>query len=233
MSAAPIEETVTSETVIYDCLKQIADNNTPLTLTIRESEDGTVYHSRIQSLNPKKRQIVLKQVLPSDWREKITPTCKLEVKSYINMGNIRFHGLMSALDDSENSPYSKLTFPKKIFRMQLRDYYRVSLTKTHSNVALKIDEETRLSGRCRDISMSGAMVALPSNSNELEIGQSLEECSISIEDILELDFKGTVRSLHRTDSEILAGLQFVDLSPTQLKPIGAALNKIERQNIKH
>ena len=233
MSAAPIEETVTSETVIYDCLKQIADNNTPLTLTIRESEDGTVYHSRIQSLNPKKRQIVLKQVLPSDWREKITPTCKLEVKSYINMGNIRFHGLMSALDDSENSPYSKLTFPKKIFRMQLRDYYRVSLTKTHSNVALKIDEETRLSGRCRDISMSGARVALPSNSNELEIGQSLEECSISIEDILELDFKGTVRSLHRTDSEILAGLQFVDLSPTQLNPIGAALNKIERQNIKH
>ena len=233
MSAAPIEETVTSETVIYDCLQQIADNNTPLALTIRDSEDSTLYRSRIQSLNAKKRQIVLKQVLPSDWREKIAPTCKLEIKSYMNMGNIRFYGLMSALDDSENSPYCKLTLPKKIYRMQLRDYYRVSLATVHSNVTLQIDSESTLEGSCRDISMSGAMIALPGSSKGLEIGQCLEECRISIDNILELSFTGEVRSLHETDSDILAGIQFMDLSAAELKPISAALTKIERQNIKH
>ncbi len=233
MSAAPVEEAVTSETLVYDCLKQIADNNTPLSLTIRESEDSTIYLSRIQSLNPKKRQIVLKQVLPSDWREKIAPTCKLVIKSHMDMGNIRFYGLMAALDESQDSPYCKLTFPKKIYRMQLRDYYRVSLAKIHSDVALKIDDETSLDGSCRDISMSGAMIALPGKSSELEIGQCLEECSISIDDILELNFTGKVRSLQETDSDTLAGIEFMDLSPAQLKPISCALNKIERKNIKH
>ena len=231
-SAPPIEEQVTNEAVIHDCLNQIFANNSPLALTLRDSEDGTVYHSRIQSLDPKKRQIVLKQVLPSDWREKITPTCKLEIKSYMNMGNIRFYGLMSALDDSENSPYCKLTLPKKIYRMQLRDYYRVSLAKINSHVTLQIDDETKLEGSCRDISMSGAMISLPGKFQALEIGQLVDDCRIWIDDILELNFRAKVRSLHSTESDLLAGLQFMDLNPAQIKPISSALNKIERKNIK-
>lgn len=231
MSTAPIEEVVTNAALIHDCLNQITANNTPLSLSIKGSEDGPTYSSRIQSLNPKKKQIVLKQVLPSDWRERITPTCKLEIKSYMNMGNIRFHGLMSTLDDSEDSPYCKLTLPAKIFRMQLRDYYRVSLAKIHSSVLLQIGEDSTLQGKCRDISMSGAMISLPANSPALEIGQSIENCSISIEDILELNFAGEVRSQHPSESEVLLGIQFVDLTPGQLKPISAALNKIERKNI--
>lgn len=231
MSAAPIEEVVTNEALIHDCLNQIVANNTPLSLSIKGSEDSPTYSSRIQSFNPKKKQIVLKQVLPSDWREQISPTCKLEIKSYMNMGNIRFHGLMSTLDDSEDSPYCKLTLPAKIFRMQLRDYYRVSLAKIHSSVLLHIGEDSTLQGKCRDISMSGAMISLPANSSALEIGQSIENCSISIEDILELSLSGEVRSQHQTESEVLLGIQFVDLTPGQLKPISAALNKIERKNI--
>tara|TARA_R110002073_G_scaffold57768_2_gene146527 strand:+ start:2655 stop:3356 length:702 start_codon:yes stop_codon:yes gene_type:complete len=233
MSTAPVEETVTSENVVYDCLKQIADNNTPLSLTIRESEDNSIYLTRIQSLNPNKQQIVLKQVLPSDWREKITPNCKLVIKSHMDMGNIRFHGVMAALDESENNSYCRLTFPKKIYRMQLRDYYRVSLAKIHSKVTLQIDDETTLTGSCRDISISGAMIALPSSSKDLEIGQNLGLCSISIDDILDLNFTGKVRSLQETDSDRLVGLQFMDLSPAQIKPISSALNKLERINIKH
>jgi c-di-GMP-binding flagellar brake protein YcgR len=149
----------------------------------------------------------------------------------MNMGNIRFYGLLSALDDSESSPYCKLTLPKKMFRMQLRDYYRVSLTKISSSATLVIDEESTLQGTCRDISMSGAMITLPSITNPIEIGQTLDECSISIDDILELNFSGKIRSLHKTEEDILAGIQFLDLSPAQLKPISAALKKIERQNI--
>ena len=231
MTAASIEEVVTSEAVIHDCLTQISANNTPLSLTIKDSDESPTYSSRIQSFNPKKKQIVLKQVLPSDWRERITPSCKLEIKSYMNMGNIRFHGLMSTLDDAEDSPYCKLTLPRKIFRMQLRDYYRVSLAKIHSAVKLTIDEETVHQGKCRDISMSGAMIALPARSATLEVGQSIEQCSISIEDILELSFRGEVRSLQVSDTEVLAGMQFMDLTSAQLKPVSAALNKIERKNI--
>jgi c-di-GMP-binding flagellar brake protein YcgR len=231
MPALPSEEIVTNQAVILDCLKQIADNKTPLSLTLRDRKTEEPYRSSIQSFNIKKRQIVLKQLLPSDWRKKITPSCKLEIKSYMNMGNIRFYGLLSALDDSESSPYCKLTLPKKMFRMQLRDYYRVSLTKISSSATLVIDEESTLQGTCRDISMSGAMITLPSITNPIEIGQTLDECSISIDDILELNFSGKIRSLHKTEEDILAGIQFLDLSPAQLKPISAALKKIERQNI--
>ncbi len=231
MSAASTEEVVTNQAVIHDCLNQISANNTPLSLTIKGSDESPTYSSRIQSFNPKKKQIVLKQVLPSDWRERITPSCKLEIKSYMNMGNIRFHGLMSTLDDAEDSPYCKLTLPSKIFRMQLRDYYRVSLAKIHSEVKPGADDQTTLLGKCRDISMSGAMIALSPMSTTLEVGQSIDQCSISIEDILELSFRGEVRSLQVSDAEILAGIQFMDLTPAQLKPISAALNKIERKDI--
>ena len=231
MSALPSEEIVTNEVAILDCLNQISDNNTPLSLTLRETDIDDTYQSRIQSLDTKKRQIVLKQVLPSDWREKITPVTKLEIKSHMNMGNIRFYGLLSPLDDSENSPYSKLTLPKKIFRMQLRDYYRVSLAKIRSSATLKNSDDSVFQGSCRDISMSGAMITLPKISTEVEVGQLIDECKISIDGILELEFKGKVRSLHRTESDTLAGIQFLDLSPSQLKPISSALNKIERQNI--
>ena len=231
MPAIPSEEIVTNELVVLECLNQITNNNTPLSLTLREVEDSDVYQSRIQSLNLKKRQIVLKQILPSDWRDKISPTTKLEIKSTMNMGNIRFYGLLSPLDDSENSPYCKLTLPKKIYRMQLRDYYRVSLAKIRSSVTLKGSDDSIFRGKCRDISMSGAMITLPKNSGEVELGQTIDECTISIDDILELECRGKVRSLHKTDSDTLAGIQFLDLSPAQIKPISSALNKIERQNI--
>lgn len=231
MSALPSEEIVTNEDVILDCLNQVLKNNTPLSLALRDAESNDNYQTRIQSLNIRKRQIVLKQILPSDWRETINSATKLEIKSYMNMGNIRFYGLLSPLDDSENNPYCKLTLPKKIFRMQLRDYYRVSLAKIRSSVTLKNSDNSIFQGSCRDISMSGAMITLPKNSSEVEIGQTIEECKISIDDILELEFRGKVRSLHKTDSDTLAGIQFLNLSPSQLKPISAALNKIERQNM--
>lgn len=231
MSALPSEEIVTNEAIILDCLNQVTENNTPLSLTLREEESNDVYQSRIQSFNIKKRQIVLKQILPSDWRDKITPVTKLEIKSCMNMGNIRFYGLLAPLDDSENNPYCKLTLPKKVFRMQLRDYYRISLAKIRSSVTLRHSENSVFQGSCRDISMSGAMITLPKSSTEIEIGQTLEECKISIDDILELEFRGKVRSLHKTDTDTLAGVQFLELSPSQLKPIRTALNKIERQNI--
>ncbi|MEX0963829.1 MAG: PilZ domain-containing protein [Pseudohongiellaceae bacterium] len=231
MPAFPSEEIVTNEAVVIDCLNQISDNKTSLSLTLREADSSAVYQSRIQSLNLKKRQIVLKQLLPSDWREKITPVTKLEIKSYMSMGNIRFYGLLSPLDDSDNNPYCKLTLPKKIFRTQLRDHYRVSLAKISSSVTLKNVDDAVLQGNCHDISMSGAMISVPGSSPGLEVGQTLAECGISIEDILDLQFKGKVRSLHTTGADTLVGIQFLDLSPSELKPIGSALNKIERRNI--
>jgi len=231
MPALPSEEIVTSEVAILDCLRQISDNNTPLSLMLRDAENNDIYQSKIQSLSIKKRQIVLKQILPSDWRESITPTTKLEIKSCMNMGNIRFYGLLSPLDESENNPYCKLTLPKKIFRIQLRDCYRVSLAKIRSSVILKNIDNSVFQGSCRDISMSGAMIRLPKFSTEVEVGQLIDECTISIDGILELEFKGKVRSLHRKDSDTLAGIQFLGLSRSQLKPIRSALNKIERQNI--
>lgn len=231
MPAPPSEEVVRNEVVILDCLKQISENNTPLSLTIRNDESGNIFHSRIQSINKKKRQLVLKQVLPSDWREKITPKCKLEIKSYMNMGNIRFYGLLSALEKTENSPYCKLTLPRKVFRIQRRDYYRVSLAKIPSSVTLKLHDETILTGSCRDISMSGAKIALPLRSSAIEVGQILDECTISIDGILQLKFKGKVLTVTQEESNILVGIQFLDLSPAQLKPISSALNKIERLNI--
>lgn len=231
MSGTPSEEVVTNESLVLDCLKQINKDNTPLSLTLRGSEGDDLYNSRIHSLDLKKRQIVLKQILPSDWRDKISPDTKLEIRSTMNMGSIRFYGLLSPLDESENNPYCKLTLPKKIYRMQLRDYYRVSLAKIRSSVTLKDSDDAIFKGSCRDISMSGAMITLPKSSAQVKVGQTIHECSISIDDILELEFKGKVRSLHRTDSDTLAGIQFLDLSPAQLKPISSALNKIERQNI--
>lgn len=231
MSALSSEEIITSEAVILDCLGQISKNKTPLFITLRETESNDVYQSRIQSFNLKKRQIVLKQILPSDWRDSITPTTKLGIKSTMNMGTIRFYALLSPLDDSENSPYCKLTLPTKVFRTQMRDFYRVSLAKIRSSVTLKKSDSSVFQGSCCDISMSGAMITLPNISTEVEVGQIIDECKITIDEILELEFRGTVRSLHRTDADTLAGIQFLDLSPSQLKPISAALNKIERQNI--
>ncbi|MFT4814744.1 MAG: c-di-GMP-binding flagellar brake protein YcgR [Pseudohongiellaceae bacterium] len=231
MPALPNEEIVTNQAIILDCLNQVTENNTPLSLMLREEENNVVYQSRIQSFNIKKRQIVLKQILPSDWREKITPTTKLEIKSCMNMGNIRFYGLLTPLDDSENNPYCKLTLPKKIFRMQRRDYYRVSLARIRSSVTLKNSENAVLKGSCRNISMSGAMITFPKSTTVIEIGETIDECKISIDGILDLEFRGKVRSLHQTDSGILAGIQFLELNPSQLQPISTALNKIERQNI--
>ena len=231
MPALPSEEIVTNEADILDCLNQVTKNNTPLSLVLHKGENNDVYHSKIQSLNIKNRQIILKQILPSSWRERINPVTKLEIKSTMNMGSIRFFGFLSPLDDSQSNPYCKLTLPKKIFRIQLRGYYRVSLAKIRNSVTLKNSDNSVLQGSCRDISMSGAMITLPKMSTEVEVGQTIYECKISIDNILDLEFRGKVRSLQRTVSDTLAGIQFLDLSPSQLKPISTALNKIERQNI--
>jgi len=225
------EEIVKSSAAILECLGEVSRNNSPLFLSANDEKDSKIYESRIQSIAPQENQIILHQVLPGDWREAINPSLKLEIRSCMQLGNIRFTGFLSPLDDSDNNPYCHLSLPNTIYRKQLRDHFRVSLATTDTTASLHLDEETSFIGKCKDISMGGALVHFPLENANLCVGQTIEHCSVAIEDLLKFEFRGKICSLKRTEREILAGIQFLDITPQHKRPISLVLNKIERQNI--
>lgn len=225
------EEIITSSASILECLNEIAKSGKTVYLSVCDDEHSPVYESRFQSLQAEKRLIILHQVLPGDWRESITPQTKLEIRTCTKLGHIRFRGFLSSLDDSGINPYCKFTFPARIYRKQDRDYFRVSLTKTSSKATLQLDAATTLVGRCRDCSVAGAQLVLPENARGVAIGQMIEQCALVIDDEYELRCRGKICSLQAMEREIIAGIQFTDLTAAQRKQIASALNRIERQNI--
>lgn len=238
------EELITNRLQILDCLNEIHKKGSPVFLSVcstdNTSEDPTlncsvtdqVFESRIQSIQNKQNFIILQQVLPGTWRETISADTLLEVRSCMTLGNVRFMAYLSPLEDSDNDPYCKLTLPDKIYRMQLRDYFRVSLVNTKTTAILKLDDDSEITGTCKDFSVAGAQFILPaSTAQNLAVGQTVDQCTMTISDLLDIRCCGKICSLQRTEKEILAGIQFIDLSPLQTRPISMAISKIERQNI--
>lgn len=225
------EEIITSEATILECLNEVTRSGRVVYLTRHDNAPGRVYESRLQSLQPKDHYIILHQVLPGDWREAITPETKLEIRSCMSLGHVKFAGYLSPLDDSGNNPYCRLSFPSKIYRKQQRSFFRVSLATTDACASLQLDDERVVHGKCKDFSIAGALFVLPLRTTGIEVGQVIAQCGLVIEDMLDLQCRGKICSLQTTEKEILAGIQFLDLTAAQSKPINAALHKIERQNI--
>lgn len=225
------EEVVTSSAQILDCLNEISKSGKPVQLSVSGEVDGRIYESRFHSVLPQKRQILLRQVLPGNWRESVTPQTKLEIRSCTKLGHIRFKGFLSSLDNSGINPYCILTLPARIYRKQDRNYFRVSLTRISNKASLQLDAATTLVGRCHDCSMAGAQLVLPEKVSGVAIGQMIEQCALVIDEEFELRCRGKICSLQARDREIIAGIQFTDLTAAQRRQIASALNRIERQNI--
>ena len=225
------EEIISNRDIIIDCLQAVVQHHGPVYLSPFEDAESGVFESRIQSVQSDPDHLILHQVLPAHWRDVIAPQTKLEIRSCMNLGNIRFAGYLQPLDDSDNNPYCRLSLPSKIYRKQLRDYFRVSLLKIDTTASLRLTDGSELVGKCKDFSMAGAQFVLPTTASSLAPGQTIAHCTLVIDDMLDIGFSGKICSLQYTDKEILAGIQFLDLSPSQAKPISVALNKIERQNI--
>ena len=224
-------EFVTNQSVILDYLREISSNNIPIEIYSTEPEATWIYKSSIQNIETKNKQIVLRQVLPSNWQEFIPPTTRIEISCRMPLGTIKFRSLLSPLDDSENSLYCRLTLPKKMSRKQLRANFRISLDRFSSRVSFKLGEETEVMGKCLDMSMGGALLQLSKNDYDIQNGQVIDPFNLLIADTLDLSSAFKVCNIEQNDRGLLLGVQFLDLKPSQTKPINAALNKIERQNI--
>lgn len=224
--------TVSNPATILRYLSDISDRGLPLVIQTNDSEKRKLFHSSIQSIETDENQLVLHQLLPRDWQTYIQPTEKIEVSCRMSDGTINFPGTLSPLGNTEDDIYCHLSLPKKLKKRQLRAYFRISLTGYDSKAVLTVEDELQITGKCRDISLAGAQVAISHDGLELKTGQLLKECHISINDSLNLRCAAQVCHVEATRKDTAwAGLKFLDLDAVQLRYMKRALNQLERANI--
>jgi len=223
---------VVSQAAIARCLNSALKQNSTLQITPTGAESTKAFHSSILRVEEEKNQLVLHQLLPGNWQEFIQPTDSVDITCHIEQGTLTFSGSLSPLDDTEDSLYSRLSFPQQLYRKQMRSSFRVSVMKCRSQSVLHLEDETELLGSCRDLSMSGARFFIPKIDTQLTEGQEIEDCRVHIADILDLSCKAKICHVEKTsENSVLSGISFQDLEPAQLNALQSAISRLERLNI--
>ena len=223
---------VTSEAAILRQLNGISEQNTTLTIVSGAAGKTRVYRSSIQSVEAENNYLILRQLVPGDWRDFIETTNDIEVTCRMPSGTIKFLGSLSPLDGSDDGMYCRLTFPEQLSKRQRRAYFRISLRKFKSRVSIEFVQGSRVTGSCKNISHGGALFYLPTGNSQIKQGQLAEQCKLVIADTFDLCCAAEICHVKSTETNgLLVGVNFVDLDPSQQRAIKSTINKLERLNI--
>jgi len=232
MEESELTTIVTSESTILRYMQGISEQNIPLIISPIESDRHREYRSSILSVEVENNQLVLHNLLPTDWQDYIQPTKDIEITCRMQHGTIKFLALLSPLDDSTNSMYCRLTLPAQLSKKQLRAYYRVPLARYMSSVSMEVEEGTEVIGTCKDISQAGALICLPGTNYKIKPGNQIEICHLDIANTLDLTCTVKVCHVTKTDTiETLVGLKFLNMESRQRNSMKSAINILERLNI--
>lgn len=223
---------VTAESAILRYMNGLSEQKIPLIISPTETETPRKYRSSILRVEAENSQLVLHQLLPGDWQEHIEPMKDIEITCRMENGTIKFQGLLSPIDAADNGMYCRLPFPKQLSKKQLRACFRVSLARYHSEASIELEDGTEITGTCKNISVAGALVCLPTVNGQIKKGQLFQHCRLLIADALDICCRARVCHLNNVGkNNMLVGLKLLELDVSQRIEIRSAMNTLERLNI--
>ena len=234
MENSELITTITRKNAIARYIQGIADQHLPVRIACGEEEHSRIYQTRIARIAHDQDQIVIHQPKPADWHKHISDEDSLIITCRMPNGTIKFHGNLSLLEDSANSPYCQLSFPSELSKKQLRSNFRVSVRRYGSKIELSVPgSNKRFKGICNDISLGGLLIHLPNCDYPLQKGDEVNDVYLHVPEIIDLRCEAKVCRITEIEGRgLFMGLNFESLLPEQTEDLRAALIKLERQNIK-
>ncbi len=135
----------------------------------------------------------------------------------------------------EGHPALQVPLPRKMLKLQRRDYYRLTLPRATPLICtIALDDQHKIGVSLVDISLGGVgIINYPSEVN-LHSGQIYENCKIVLPDvgtlIVDLQIKNCFEvTLKNNQVSHRSGCQFLRLPPSMQNMIQRYINKLERE----
>lgn len=209
------------------CAKRAA-----LTLRLETASRVHLFHSRIQSVDSAAMQIVLHQLMPSNWMEIVTREFVTDVSCQLASGVLRFVSMLAPLEAGTLNPYCVLALPQLMYKQQSRSSYRVVMPPGSSRLSL-IWRDRIVQGFCFNLSLEGCCGIFRSELDMLARGTAVPGLSISLDDSLQFTVAATVcrRQVMHNGSTML-GLRFEPLDSDLQRRLQASLTGIQRRQLR-
>lgn len=204
------------------------------TLTLRVESGGRVhiYHSRIQSIDTVRMQMVLHRLMPSHWSELITREFDVEVSCQLPSGLLRFNSTLAPLDADGASPYCVLSLPTLLHKHQLRSSYRVMMPPGASMLTL-VHEGRTLQGYCLNLSLEGCGGIFRGELATLLRETEVPALTVDVHGELQFTTSATVcRHQVMPNGSTQLGLRFDSLDADLQRKLQACLTSLQRRQLR-
>ena len=238
---SPEEDSIVIEKpdTIEKNITELFEKKSELNISVIRENGSSQYQSKICQLDCKQKKIILYKLNPQFNNSETM----VRITAALPSGLVVFSSIISPEDGEENSTdpmYYQVSIPKKIYKKQQRNFFRVSLVPYNASMKYSIVSDSQalfLSGNCLDISLGGICGIFEDNeivkaTSDYEIITA--ESLITIPDLLDIKVPCIIRRLNRNpQSKYIAGIQFNNITDQQADEIEKAITYIERQHIRH
>lgn len=174
------EETIGDHEEIATHLTLLLANRATLGVSVEEGRD--VYLSRALEVMPEAGYLVLDELAPMEGHRRLRTGSRLLVTARSRGSLLRFFSEVQDIGEERGMAYYRLRWPRLIGMQQRRRHFRVFVPLSqHLPLMLATDEDVRLQGELRDLSVSGFSARLPEQMPvRLVPGQVLPSCRLAL-----------------------------------------------------
>lgn len=217
---------------IVRILDDACANRANLTIQIETGSKVYVYHSRIQSVDAVRMQMVLHKLTPSTWLDLVTKEFEVEVSCQLPSGLLRFRSTLAPLEARTINPYCVLALPRMLHKYQLRSSYRVIMPPGSSTLALPLNAR-KLQGFCLNLSLEGCGGMFRGDLEALTRGVFVRDLTVSLDDALQFTTDATVcRRQVMQNGSTQVGLRFEPLDADLQRKLQASLTHFQRRQLR-
>jgi len=226
------EETIGDQEEIASQLSLMLAGRAILGVSVQECEH--VYLSHLLETVPEAGYLVLDELAPVEGHHRLRMGTRLLVTSRLRGALIRFYTEIQDIAEDGGVAYYRVRWPRLIGLQQRRRHFRVVVPFSQRvPVMLSTDEDVRLQGELRDLSVSGFSARLPDQTPvRLVPGLVLPSCRLVLDGYgqlivpVQLCYLEPPRDQRRSTR---IGGRFLRLSPHDERQLEKMVRAIERE----
>lgn len=214
---------------IEQCFKTLRDERVDLTLTL----DGSGERLNCRVLDITSRGILIEDIRPRDALAQLRKRPRFSLSAR-HQGTFAFveRSTISGEGEERGLPYFHVPFPKQMLFQQRRRAarYRLPLRVSSQGASITLFNKQDMTGRIIDISAGGCRAAFNlSDKNDLQIGQSFENCAINLPPVLEIHSHSIIRHVHTQRNGLtVAGIELSEMHVTDRRRLEQFIQSLSR-----
>lgn len=237
-SNIPKEQILSDPVEIGKALAAVVESRSQL--TVRIEDRVTPYVSLLIEVDSENQVFYIDELLPKNGNEALGNGEIFSIRALCRGIPVFFEGnqILSVEDESGSLTY-KVKFPGRLVYQQRRQFFRISVGVTQNCDALLMRSESEQGpdaistrGRVIDLSQRGAGLQIPGQlSSELEVGEQLDECEVSLPDCDYLKSQAEIRHFFYDEERDVSycGLLFHGLGKVEQRKLDRYVLQLQRE----